>query len=130
MLFVVTTNNAFTFNSCRVSPHAIQQQESGNRFQVMKIRHHCFVLRTPLPSIFDLDKFHAVKRGRSIDLSTWPYLGSDDLRNPDLERPNQLVAACASHAPSVKRSCFSGAMPSVNMSKVLTSEFENISIMS
>jgi hypothetical protein len=53
------------------------------------------------------------------------YLGSDrsdDLRDPDPERSNQRVAACAAHAPSL---CFSWAKPSVNMSKVLISRFDN-----
>lgn len=114
MLFVSLTNNAFacnwsnfTFDSCRVSPPAIQQQQSGNRFQALKYGIHVLSSTSP---VFDLNKFHAVKRGRSIDLTTrrvGPYLGSDDLRDPDSERSNQLVAACASHAPSVKRSCFS-----------------------
>lgn len=112
MPFVVklsSTNNAFAYNGsdftsncCRVSLLAIQQQD---------MKYDIHFLSSVHPSrLFDLSKFHAVKRGRSIDLSTWrvrPYLGGDDLRDPDLERSNQLVAACASHAASVKRFCFS-----------------------
>ncbi|KAH9984832.1 hypothetical protein BJV77DRAFT_965901 [Russula vinacea] len=55
-----------------------------------------------VPEITGIVYCISAELGRSIDLSTWsvrPYLGSDDLRDPDSERTNQWVAACAAHAP-------------------------------
>lgn len=60
MLFVVklssrSANNAFAYSTTgpkslltvALSPFAIQQQESGNHFQVLNCGIHFFVLRTP-----------------------------------------------------------------------------------
>ena len=70
---------------------------------------------------FRLTSIGDLNRLKHVD----PYLGSDrrdDLRDPDSERSNQRVAACAAHAPSL---CFSWAKPSVNTSIFLISRFDN-----
>ncbi len=86
----------FALDNFRMSPLAFQQQESFLK------RIHCLFLRTPLRIFFDLTKYHC----ESIDLSAWrvdPYLGSDDLRDPDSERSNPNTGLPrAPHAPSVK----------------------------